>query len=242
MPPKKPTPARFTRVLRRGDTGTDVQAISRAYIRANLWPQMTLTKFGKLPVKTRLTFDANRAGAQRRLEKQLGAKRDGIYARSSHEELVARGVFDSTSIRLLKTWKPPEPPLIEPKQGFDSLHPSLHRVYTMGRMRSFTDLGTYNPKATLPGSTNLSDHASSKDCAKVPSPPAKAIDFGIEPDTGWENREAREFVLAIWERPEIEYVILGDKIAIRGEGIRPYTAGGHLNHIHISGNRRTICL
>jgi hypothetical protein len=39
-----------------------------------------------------------------------------------------------------------------------SLQPSLHLAYSMGIKRSFTDLGTYNPKSTLPGG-GKSDHA-----------------------------------------------------------------------------------
>jgi len=33
--------------------------------------------------------------------------------------------------------------LVEPVQGFGSLHNSLHLAYSMGRQRGFTDLGTY---------------------------------------------------------------------------------------------------
>jgi hypothetical protein len=232
--------ARFTRVLSRGDRGTDVEAVSRAFIRAKLWPGMTLAEFAKMPVAERQHYDAARAAAQRRLEKQIGTDPDGVYARFGHEELERREAFDAKARLALRRWRPGLPPLIEPKQGFSSLHPSLRRVYTMGIALGFTDLGTYNPRSIL-GSGNLSDHATSVDCATSPSRPAKAIDFGIDPDTGWQNLEARAFVLAIYELPVLEYVILGDKICFREGGIKPYTAGGHLNHIHASGNRRTTC-
>lgn len=232
--------ARFTRILKRGDRGTDVEAISRAFIRAKLWPGVTLAEFAKKPPAERQHFDAARATCQRRLEKQIGTDPDGIYARFAHEELERREAFDAKSRLALKRWRPAPPPLIEPKQGFDSLHLSMHRVYTMGISLGFIDLGTYNPRSIL-GSGNLSDHASSVDCATSPSRPAKAIDFGIDPDTGWENLRARAFVLATYELPELEYAILGDKICFREGGIKPYTAGGHLNHIHMSGNRRTTC-
>lgn len=230
--------ARFTRVLKRGDIGSDVEGVSRAFIRDGLWPKMTLTVFGKMPVEKRRKYDGDRVAAQKRLEKQIGTEPDGIYGRAGHEELEDRKAFDAKARALMASWKPDPPPLIEPKQGFDSLHPTLYRVYTMGISLGLIDLGTYNPKSRLPSGA-ISDHATSKDFALTPSSPSKAIDFGIDPDTGWNNLEARSFVLAIWERPEIEYVILGDKIAVRGEGIRPYTAGGHLNHVHVSGNRKS---
>lgn len=235
-----PTPARFTRVLARGDRGGDVVAVSRAYIREGLWPTMTLTKFGKLPEKTRATFDDKRVAAQKRLEKQLQVKQDGVYARQAHNELVQRGAFDATSRRFLENWKPVESPLIEPKQGFGSLHKSLWRLYTIGIMRGFFDLGTYNPQSKLPGG-NISDHATAVDCATTPSSPAMAFDLGIHPQTGWDCDGAREYVLANFKRPEVEYMILGDKICFREQGIKPYTAGGHMNHIHVSGNRKTNC-
>jgi hypothetical protein len=136
--------------------------------------------------------------------------------------------------RLLKVPPPPvtpsPPTLIGPNQGFDSLHRSLHQAFSEGRRSGFSDLGTYNPDSNLPSGAP-SDHAVY---------PAMAFDLGIEPDTGWKNLPARQFFYSMMGRPEVEYVILGDRIWSRpraSEGIRPYTSGGHWNHIHVSGNR-----
>jgi len=146
-------------------------------------------------------------------------------------------VFDSVCLDLLHqaaelpapgelpTLKPGH--LIEPKQGFDSLHPSLHEAYSLGRTMGLSDLGTYNPASTLPGG-GKSDHAFF---------PAWAFDLGIEPDTGFANPVARAFFEAMVDRPDVEYVILGDKIWSRSRGLHAYTAGGHLNHVHLSGIR-----
>jgi hypothetical protein len=87
-----------------------------------------------------------------------------------------------------------------------------------------SDLGTYNPASTLPGG-GKSDHAHY---------PARAFDLGIEPDTGWNNLTARAFFNQMVDHPAVEYVILGDKIWSRSRGLHEYTAGGHLNHLHVS--------
>ena len=110
--------------------------------------------------------------------------------------------------------------------GSASLHPSLWEAQRIGFAAGLSDLGTYNPASRLP-SGRLSDHAVY---------PAYAFDLGIEPDTGWNNLKARAYVQRIVGRPEIEYVILGNRIWTR-RGFGSYTAGGHLNHVHVSGNR-----
>jgi hypothetical protein len=144
---------------------------------------------------------------------------------------------DAYSRWVYRTWKAPPPPvtpapetLIEPVQGFPSLHRSLHEAYSVGRRMGLSDLGTHNPASTLPSGAP-SDHAVF---------PALAFDLGIEPDTGWENATARGFFMSMMGRAEVEYVILGDRIWSRprsSEGIRRYTGGGHENHVHVSGNR-----
>lgn len=126
--------------------------------------------------------------------------------------------------------KPAPPPPIEPVQGFKSLHESLWEAYSLGRRMGLSDLGTYNPASTLP-SGGPSDHSVY---------PARAFDLGIDPDTGWANEIGRAFFMAMVDRPEISYVILGDRIwsaARASEGIRPYGYGGHEGHVHTSGRR-----
>lgn len=132
--------------------------------------------------------------------------------------------------RRFKLPRPPSPPLVQPVQGFNSLDDSLWQAYSLGRRMGMSDLGTYNPVSTLP-SGGPSDHAVN---------PAFAFDLGISPTTGWQNDTGRAFFEAMVARPEVSYVILGDKIWSRArasEGIRPYTSGGHENHCHVSGVR-----
>jgi peptidoglycan hydrolase-like protein with peptidoglycan-binding domain len=131
--------------------------------------------------------------------------------------------------------KPLPPELIEPYQGWSSLHSSLHEAYSLGRHMGLKDgpglaSGTYNPNSRLPSGAK-SDHALY---------PARAFDLDIAPDTGWQNDPARAFFYLMVGRPEVNYVILGDRIWSReraSEGVRLYSGGGHANHVHVSGNR-----
>lgn len=141
--------------------------------------------------------------------------------------------MDAYARLMYRTYVPPKPkpvppPLVEPKQGWASLHPSLHAAYSIGRTLGFSDLGTYNPASRLPSGAP-SDHAVS---------PALAFDLGIDPDTGYDHDAARAYFHTLIGRPEIGYVILGERIWSRvraSEGVRRYTAGGHENHVHVSG-------
>lgn len=144
---------------------------------------------------------------------------------------------DAYSKWVYRTWTAPEPkpippPPIEPTQGWASLHRSLHAAYSLGRGEGygFSDLGTYNPASKLPSGAP-SDHALY---------PALAFDLGIDPDTGYSHPAARAYFHSMIGRPEVGYVILGDRIWSRAraaEGVRRYTGGGHMNHLHVSGVR-----
>jgi peptidoglycan hydrolase-like protein with peptidoglycan-binding domain len=125
------------------------------------------------------------------------------------------------------TPKPLPPELIEPNQGFESLHISLREDFSLGRHMGLSDLGTYNPSSRLPSGAP-SDHAVW---------PAMAFDLGVDPDNGYDNPTGRAFFTAMIGRPEVEYVILGDRIWSRAQGLHSYTSGGHGNHVHVSGNR-----
>lgn len=135
--------------------------------------------------------------------------------------------FDAYGRWRYRLYKPPVPPpvLIAPKQGFASLDKSLWEPFSRGRKLGFSDLGTYNPASRLP-SGRPSDHAVY---------PALAYDLGISPATGYSNPKARAYFNDLMGEPEIEYVILGDKIWSRAKGFHSYTAGGHAGHIHVSG-------
>lgn len=125
--------------------------------------------------------------------------------------------------------------LVQPVQGFSSLHPSLHLAYSMGRVRGFTDLGTYVAKPLDHGGyPNPPAH-----------PPAWAFDLGRKDRflfKGWGYLKARRLAkLYVREHVplNIEYVILGDHIWSRD---RPYwhhyddTDHSHAFHLHVSGH------
>lgn len=122
----------------------------------------------------------------------------------------------------------PEPPVIvAPIQGLASLHVSLHPIFSIGRNMGLSDLGTFNPSSRLPSGAP-SDHAVW---------PAMAFDLGVEPDTGYANPVGRAYFWIAAGRPEVEYVILGDRIWSRARGLHAYYGGSHANHVHVSGNR-----
>jgi len=215
---------RFTRVIGPDDTGADVEGVARALCREG--SGATLSAFAKQTVERRQTWNQQKQDWLKKFEKTQGVKPDGIYGKWIHGELSPH--FDAKAISLMDTWKPPPPPLIEPRQGFDSLHRSLWDIYSVGRRLDLFDLGTYNPDSNLP-SGNPSDHAVY---------PAYAFDLGINPDIGFEHDLARSFFYIALKRPEIEYVILGNRIGYRRTGLVSYYGyGGHENHAHCSGNR-----
>lgn len=118
--------------------------------------------------------------------------------------------------------------LIRPRQGWESLHPSLWEAYTLARRLKLTDLGTYNPAATLPGG-GRSDHAY--------GPPAWAFDVGGAPSL------LRWFFRRMIGRDEVEYVILEGVASPRiwsreRGGPRPYSGPPTSPHVHVSGRRR----
>ena len=124
--------------------------------------------------------------------------------------------------------------LVEPIQGFDSLSPTLHLAYSLGRVRGFTDLGTYVNK---PG-----DHGI--------GPPCYAFDLGRADRfhfRGWGYLKARRLAkLYVREHLalNVEYVILGHRIWSRkyaaehgGQGWHAFTRDdSHLFHLHVSGH------
>ena len=121
--------------------------------------------------------------------------------------------------------------LVEPRQGFDSLHDSLWLAYSMGRKRGFTDLGTYVNK---PGDHGWDDGRRM----------ALAFDLGREDRflfKGWGYLKARRLAqLYVKEHKglNINYVILGRRIWSRSRPYwHPLTTGdtSHDFHIHVSG-------
>lgn len=143
---------------------------------------------------------------------------------------VLWGYADEYSKWVYSDWRAPQPKpkLVEPDQGWSSLHESLWEPYSICRLAGLTDLGTYNPASTLPSGAK-SDHAVY---------PAFAFDCGIDPDTGWQNLKARAVAVRLVKFEAVEYVILGDRIWTDWrKAWGAYYSGGHLNHIHCSGDR-----
>lgn len=153
-----------------------------------------------------------------------------------HANMYARWLYRTFEVPK-QEYNLPKLPLVEPHQGFDSLHQRLWQAYSLGRKKyGFKDgpgyaSGTYNPNSRLPSGA-LSDHALY---------PSRAFDLDIVEHTGWNNLKAREYFLELWEYRKvynINYIILGNKIvsvARASEGIRTYSpAWIHANHIHVS--------
>jgi peptidoglycan hydrolase-like protein with peptidoglycan-binding domain len=172
-------------------------------------------------------YNAKTVDAVKVFQKLNGIKATGHFGQATLNALEP--YMDARAKALYARFElPPEKAkIVEPNQGFDSLHSSLWEAYSIGRNMGLSDLGTYNPASRLP-SGSPSDHAVY---------PALAFDLGIEPDTGYSNPTGRAFFDRMIGRQEVSYVILGDKIWSRALGLHAYTAGGHLNHAHVSGVR-----
>lgn len=221
----------LTRTLQVGSVGKDVEAAKRTVCR--------YLKNGKLrtvaekPELVRRTFGPFFAADVVRARRQAGFDLRPIFGPAFLEFLVKRGAPDALAIDLFNQYRdglkppaPPKPKLVEPRQGFGSLHRSLWEAYSIGRNAGLTDLGTHNPASRLP-SGRPSDHAVY---------PAYAFDLGIPSSRGFDDPVGRAYVNRIAGRPEVEYIILGNRIYSRGAW-RPYTYGGHETHAHVSGVR-----
>lgn len=221
---------KLPRTLKEGvPRGEDVHAHKRAVFRL-----LGDGRLARLMTKSTLVQETFGEGFKQEValaQRTLGITVSGIIAQRTHDALWP--YFDARAKELmleyLESQAPPE--LIEPHQGFESLHVSLHELFSVGRRMGLSDLGTHNPNSTLPGSGAPSDHAVF---------PAMAFDLGVEPDTGYANPTGRKFFDICRADKRVEYVILGDRISnkkIEGGKVRRYGSGGHLNHVHVSGWR-----
>lgn len=123
--------------------------------------------------------------------------------------------------------------LVEPNQGWGSLHESLHLAYSMGRRRGFTDLGTFVNKG--------GDHG------WLPSiRMARAFDLGRADRfrfQGFNYLIARRYANLLAKNAKalgIRYIILGDRIWHKNYGKWMYFSNypkdkSHDFHLHISG-------
>jgi hypothetical protein len=222
-----PEESLLTRTLKPGSVGADVEGVKRSVHR--FLRQGKLKGFAEKPQRVRRTF-----GPFFLLDVYAARKRAGFARKPTVDQLfwhhlVRAGAPDALAIDLMNEYRDAHrrPELVEPRQGFDSLHKSLWEAYSIGRLAGLTDLGTHNPASTLPGG-GPSDHSVY---------PAYAFDLGFSPQTGQRNPTARAFFQRMINFPGVEYVILGDLIWSRERGTHSYTSGGHLNHVHVSGVR-----
>lgn len=222
--------SQLTRTLQVGCVGKDVEGCKRAVYRylhqGGQWN--TFTRSAPL---VRQTFGVFFRTSVKSAQARLGLPQTGAIGPRTFEALQEARAFDMLADAMLDQYAvahKPLPVLIEPRQGFMSLHKSLWEAFSIGRRMGLSDLGTHNAASTLPGG-GPSDHSVW---------PAYAFDLGVDPDNGWDNTAGRAFCLKIVGRPEIEYVILGSRIWTNdGRGWHTYSSGNHANHVHVSGKR-----
>ncbi len=212
---------KLKRPLRGSETGADVRMVQRA-----------LNKASRASTPSRPTIIATNGIYDATTQLRMAAfRRAHSLNPGKHFDQEALDAlwpyFDAYGRMRYRLYKPPvpEPVLVEPKQGFESLTKDLWEPFSRGRKLGFSDLGTYNPRSRLPSGAP-SDHAVY---------PARAYDLGISPATGYSNPKARAYFNDLMGEPQIEYVILGNKIWSRTRGLHSYGGGDHYGHIHVSG-------
>ena len=224
MVPRPPLP-RAVKMAVPPMRGLDVEAHASAMHRFLRTGE--LAAFRRQPQTVRRTFGVGKRTLAKKAAREAGLPQYGVIGPALYAAMWDAGAYDVTARDQLDQYRESlKPKLVEPLQGFESLHESLWEAYSIGRRMGLTDLGTFNPDSRLPSGAR-SDHAVF---------PAYAFDLGIDPDTGWNYLKARAYVQRVAGRPEIEYVILGSKIWTR-RGWGSYYAGGHYNHAHVSGRR-----
>lgn len=215
------------RKMKFGMSGKDVWASKRALGR--IFGGGRLKQLASNTPAVRSFFGVGMRRDVKRLQKLEGIPQTGEIGDRTFGVIYDN--FDDQAEVLYKEFvnsrKPKKPKMVEPNQGFRSLHASLWDAYSLGRRMGLSDMGTYNPASRLP-SGRPSDHAVY---------PARAFDLGCYPATGWDNATARHYAQLMAGRPEVEYVILSPRIWSRRSGWHSYPYGGHYNHVHVSGIR-----
>lgn len=219
--------AGLTRILRLGSYGADVEAVARMlhrYLNTGQLPQ-----FHAQAPNVKRTFGVGKRTLAKKAAKHAGLPAYGVVGPALFAAMLKAGLLDAKEQSLFAEYQESKrPKLVEPVQGFGSLHKSLWPLYSVGRSLGLTDLGTYNPASKLPKSGKPSDHAVR---------PAYAFDLGFAPATGYQHPVGRRFFDLARDDPAVKYVILGDKIWSPDDGLRDYTSGGHESHVHTSGRR-----
>lgn len=224
-----PEESLLTRTLKLGSKGKDVDGAARAMHR--YLGVGSLKAHAAKPESVRRYFGPGKAALTVRARRKAGfATWKPWVDQKFWAFLVKSGAPDALAIDLMNAYRdalpPPKPKLVEPRQGFGSLHRSLWEAYSIARAEPWaTDLGTFNGASRLP-SGRPSDHAVY---------PAMAFDIG-----GFSGGSQNPKALALFHKlrvlPEVEYVLLGRLIGTN-DGTRPFYGGGHETHLHISGRR-----
>lgn len=213
------------RTVRLGMRGLDVEAHTAAMHRYLRDGQLKV--YREQRPAARQTFGVGKRTLAKKAAAKAGLPAYGVVGPALYDAMWKAKAYDEKCKQLLEQdAEAQKPRLVEPNQGWGSLHPSLWPAYSLGRSRfGLSDLGTYNPASRLPSGLP-SDHAVY---------PAMAFDLGFSPATGWANVKARAYARLIVGRKEIEYVIVGDRIYTGWW--KPYRSGGHESHVHVSGVR-----
>ncbi len=181
----------------------------------------SLTTFASKPAVWRRSFGPVKKRQVAAAQRKLAAEANGMIGPATQSALTP--YLDAYARGLLKP-APPDVKLTAPTQGFGSLSRKLWWVFSLGRGMGLSDLGTFNPQSRLPSGAP-SDHAVF---------PARAFDLGFSRLT---RAAADRFFDELTGHPDVEYVIMEQKIWSRSRGLRVYTSGGHETHIHVSGRR-----
>lgn len=96
----------FTRVLRGGEVGIDIEGIGRALCKADAG-YVSLRKFNAMPTKWRRTYGLGKQRAVDVIRKREGWKQTGIYDERVHFRLIDDGCFDARAENFMRLWEPP---------------------------------------------------------------------------------------------------------------------------------------
>jgi len=139
-----------------------------------------------------------------------------------------------TYAKLLEQYLAKHGKLVQPRQGWDSLHSNMRLAYSMCIKRGYYDVGTY---ANKPGDHSWGDRNGRRGMALAFDVRRK----GWLGRFGWGWLNAQRTARWLWKNHEalnIDYVIVGRKVISRQKPYwHPLTTGdtSHDWHIHVSG-------
>jgi hypothetical protein len=95
---------RFTRILRAGDIGPDVEGVARALCHADVF--LPIAVFNALPHLTRQRLGIRKVEALEKFQRKHLLKVDGVYGTVTHTKLAP--FFDSKAKTLMAIWSTPQ--------------------------------------------------------------------------------------------------------------------------------------